>query len=85
MKTRMPIRALVRACSIVAMALLSAQGVVAETKRDVSKEISELRSTIVSVEVYLGPSNVTFRQSLTEHDVVRMACRRNLSPQTKLS
>lgn len=49
-----------------------------EAMKDVSKEISELRSTIVSVEVYIVPGGVAFRQPLTERDVLQIACRRNV-------
>jgi hypothetical protein len=58
-----------------ALALVSLQAVSApETGTDVSKEISDLHSTITSAELYTISNGLSFRIGLKERDVVRMGC-----------
>lgn len=45
-----------------------------EKGKDVSKEISELRNTVSSAELFLAPPNATFRADLKAPDVIRMSC-----------
>lgn len=80
MKARNVIGRFLRASVITAVAFAYSYqpAIAAEAAKDVSKEISELRSTTVSVEVYIVPGNFVFREPLTERDVLKIACRRNV-------
>jgi hypothetical protein len=46
----------------------------AETPRDVSKEISGLRSNVMAADVYVLPDGVSFRRRQEAPDVVRSGC-----------
>lgn len=66
----------VRAGAIFALALAFAlESANAGEAKDISKQISELRDTIRTAEVFLVPRGVALREALGERDVVRIACR----------
>jgi hypothetical protein len=67
--------AFLRACVIGVLTLASYQPAVAtEALKDVSKEMSELRSSATTVDLYLAAKDVTYRADLHEADVLRMGC-----------
>jgi hypothetical protein len=74
MKTRNNIKTLLCAFVMTAMAVGSLQAApAAETGKNVSKEISDLRSTVVSAEVLLTSGNLEARHSHSEKDLQGMA------------
>jgi hypothetical protein len=57
-----------------AFAFFYQPAVAVEAMKDVSKEINDLRSTVVSAEVMIVPRNMTFRTSLREKDLSGSSC-----------
>lgn len=59
-------------------------GAVAEAPKDVSREINNLRSTIVSADVMIVPRGMTFRTRLQEKDLFGSACTYEVSEKKDL-